>query len=364
MAGAMLTRPYPLRPRVVVPAVTMMLLVPFYLVIAAVTDERTLYAPELALDRMMPVQPAWSVIYLSYLLSPFLPLLIMRQEEHIRRTFLAWLMGWSVGYVCFLVYPTIAPRTDEVSGTGFFVWFLQGIYDADPPRNCFPSLHVATVFVAALSCWHVHRGVGLAAGIWASLIAVSTVFTKQHYVADVISGIFLAGVAWAMFLRSCPRAITPEPDRRAAPVLLAGLLGLYGLFVACSWVAYQLGRAAWGGRVCRIAFSAGRGKLPRNHATNGLGRKIPEGRGVLEPGRAVAADEAVPGTPCGARAHLGAGQRPWTRGGAGGGIRARGRRPRHRADGRGGGPRALSPTGGAIHGRGCVCPADGAARRV
>ena len=227
--------------RVVGPAVTMMVLVPFYLVIAEVTDERTLHAPELALDRMVLVQPAWSVIYLSYLLSPFLPLLMIRQVEHIRRTFLAWLMVWSVGYVCFLVYPTVAPRTDEVAGKGFFAWFLQGIYDADPPRNCFPSLHVATACVAALACGRVHRGVGFAAGLWAVLIAVSTVFTKQHYVADVVAGMILAVAAWLVLLRNCPRVPTPERDRRAAPFLLLGLVGLYGLAVAGLWVAYQLG---------------------------------------------------------------------------------------------------------------------------
>ena len=236
----MLTRPFPLRARVVVPAVTLMLLVPCYLVIAAYTRDWTLHAPELALDRMVPVQPAWSVIYLSYLLSPFLPLLMIRQEEHIRRTFLAWLMVWVVAYAWFLVYPTIAPRTDEVDGKGFFAWFLQGIYDADPPRNCFPSLHVATAFVAALSCGRVHRGVGVAAILWAVLIAISTVFTKQHYVADVITGIALAGAAWALFLRGCPREAILESDRRAAPFLMLGLFGIYGLVVAGLWVAYQL----------------------------------------------------------------------------------------------------------------------------
>lgn len=237
----MLTRPYPLRARVVVPAVTLMALIPFYLVIAAVTDDRTLHAPVMALDRMVPVQPAWAVIYLSYLLSPFLPVLIVRQEELIRRTFLAWLLVWSVGFACFLVYPTMAPRTDEVSGTGFFAWYLRGIYAADPPRNCFPSLHVATVFVAALSCWRVHRGVGLAAGLWAALIAASTVFTKQHYVADVVAGIVLAGAAYGLFLHRCPREAVPATDRRAAPFLMLGLFGLYGLAVAGLWVAYQLG---------------------------------------------------------------------------------------------------------------------------
>ena len=122
-------------------------------------------------------------------------MLVMRQEELIRRTFLAWLLVWVVGYVCFLVYPTILPRPASAAiGEGFFACVLRGIYDADPPRNCFPSLHVASPFVAAFACYRVHRGVGLAAGLWAALIAASTVFTKQHYVADVIAGIFLA--AW------------------------------------------------------------------------------------------------------------------------------------------------------------------------
>ena len=237
----MLTRPFPLRTRVVVPAVTLMLLVPCYLVIAAVTRDRTLHLPELALDRMMPVQPAWAPIYLSYFLIPFLPMLIMRQEELIRRTFLAWLMVWIVGYACFLVYPTTLPRPVGEIGKGFFAWFLLGVWDGDPPRNCFPSLHVATPFVAALGCWRVHRGVGLAAGLWAALIAISTVYAKQHYVADVIAGIFLAGAAWAVFLRNCPRVVIPESDRRAAPLLLLGLIGIYVLVVAGLWVAYVIG---------------------------------------------------------------------------------------------------------------------------
>lgn len=239
--AAMLTRPYPLRPRVVVPAVALMLLVPVYLVIAEVTDGRTPHVPELALDRLVPLQPAWSLIYLSYLLCPFLPILLMRQEEQIRRTFLAWLLVWIVGYACFLVYPTALPRSGRAIGDGFFAWVLRGVYSADPPYNCFPSLHVATPFVAALTCYRVHRGVGLAAGLWASLIALSTLFTKQHYVADVIVGILLAGVACVVFLRNCPRVATPELDRRAAPFLLLGLLGIYALVVAGLWIAYRMG---------------------------------------------------------------------------------------------------------------------------
>lgn len=240
----MLTRPYPLRPRVVVPIGALMLLVPVYLVIAALTDDRLLHMPELALDRLLPVQPVWAPVYASHLLLVFLPVMLLRQEELIRRTFLAYLLVWITGYVCFLAYPTIAARTDEVPGTGFFVWCLRGIYLADPPRNCFPSLHVAHDFVSVAACWRVHRGVGLAAGLWATLIAASTLFTKQHYVVDVVGGIALAGVAWVVFLRNCPRETVAELDRRAAPALLIGLIGLGGFVLAVFWVAYLVGQTA------------------------------------------------------------------------------------------------------------------------
>ena len=74
----------------------------------------------------------------------------------------------------------------------------------------------------------------------ASLVAIATLLTKQHYIADVIGGIFLAAVAHAVWLRSYSRANIPELDGRLAPVLALCVSGIVGLGVACFWVAYQL----------------------------------------------------------------------------------------------------------------------------
>jgi membrane-associated phospholipid phosphatase len=244
MVREVLTRPYPLSIPTVVPMVTLMLLVPFYIFIGDFMRGRPVHVPELALDRGVPLRPAWALVYGAlYLFLIQLPVFVVRQEALVRRTILAYLMVWIVAYVFFLTYPTIAPRPMKVMGEGFVVWGLRFLYSADPPHNCFPSLHVAHSCVSALTCSLGHRGVGIAAGVCASLVGISTLYTRQHYVLDVIAGILLACVAYVVFLRKYPRESIPEIDRRVAPALAAGVVGILGLVAACFWVAYRLG---WG----------------------------------------------------------------------------------------------------------------------
>jgi hypothetical protein len=80
--------------------------------------------------------------------------------------------------------------------------------------------------------------VGTAAVVAASLVAVSTLYTKQHYVLDVAAGVLLAAAAYAVFLRGLFRKEIPELDRRVTPVLALGLLGFIAILVASSWLVY------------------------------------------------------------------------------------------------------------------------------
>jgi membrane-associated phospholipid phosphatase len=220
-------------------------IVPSYIVIAELMPGRVLHAPEVALDRAFPLQPTWALVYGTlYLFLILLPVFVVRQQELIRRTVFAYLTIWLVAYACFLEYPTIAPRPVEVAGGGFLAWGLRFLYSADPPYNCFPSLHVAHSFVSAAACYRVHRGVGIAAGGCATLIGVSTLYTKQHYVLDVVTGMLLAFGACMVFLRKGPRQGISAIDREAAPTLAIGVAAVVCFAAACFWAAYRFGAGA------------------------------------------------------------------------------------------------------------------------
>jgi membrane-associated phospholipid phosphatase len=231
-----LARPY----RVTVPMVLLVALVPFYIFIPELFPPSTRHVPELALDRMLPLHPVWALVYGAlYVFLILLPIFVVRQEELIRRTVFAYLLIWLTAYVFFFaLYPTAAPRPARVIGQGFAVWGLRTLYSSDPPYNCFPSLHVAHSFVSALACLRVHTRLGVVAVGFATLVAMSTLFTKQHYVLDVVAGVVLALIAYGVFLRGYAVERVPELDRRVAPALALCLGAVVAVGLAGYWIAY------------------------------------------------------------------------------------------------------------------------------
>jgi membrane-associated phospholipid phosphatase len=134
----------------------------------------------------------------------------------------------------------VAPRPVEVSGDDFATWSLRALYGADPPYNCFPSIHVAHSFVSALTIARVHRRLGVVTLVSAGLVALSTLYTKQHYVVDVIAGVLLALAAYALFLRRLPSSQITEADRRVAPLLALGVFAVVSLAIVGYWLLYQI----------------------------------------------------------------------------------------------------------------------------
>jgi membrane-associated phospholipid phosphatase len=221
------------------PLVILFLVMPFYMVIGwEYTPYVAQHVPATALDDLFPLSPPWAVVYASLLLAALLPAFVLHDTELFRRTVIAYIIAWLVAYAFFLGWPTVCPRPAKVQGGGFPEWFLRNVYGTDHRYNCFASLHVAQCFIAALACRFVHRRLGDLLLVWATLVALSTLFTKQHYVADAICGTLLgvASVSIA-FLGYDPRVI-PQHVRALAPKLGSAAFAIYGLLVAALIVAY------------------------------------------------------------------------------------------------------------------------------
>ncbi len=106
---------------------------------------------------------------------------------------LATLGTFAVSYLFYLVLQTQVDRAPLIGGD-IFSQLIRGLYAADAPYNAFPSLHAGLATVWAIGWWRSGWWVRVPMVIWAGLIVASTVFVKQHYVADVVAGVALASI--------------------------------------------------------------------------------------------------------------------------------------------------------------------------
>lgn len=73
-------------------------------------------------------------------------------------------------------------------------------FASDPSFDCFPSLHAAVVVIcfyawyryARLRPTRLTRGIAIGMLVVAIGVIISTLFVKQHYIADEVAGIILA----------------------------------------------------------------------------------------------------------------------------------------------------------------------------
>jgi membrane-associated phospholipid phosphatase len=166
----------------------------------ALTNRHPIFAPHLLpmsfVDSHVPFVPATVLIYTSeYFFFAFV-YFGLRDQDNLSRYLYAFFFLQVASALIFLGFPTIYPRglypiPDDLPGWlhGIWIWLRK----VDRPTNCFPSLHVSSVFLSALAFRSGdQKKLSWVFLIWAGLIALSTLTTKQHYLADILSGAALA----------------------------------------------------------------------------------------------------------------------------------------------------------------------------
>lgn len=172
-----------------------------YFVTSRITYPK-LYDLSIPLDERVPFVPAFILVYFGcYLFWAVNYILIARQgREHAFRFFVADVMSRLVCLLFFLVLPSTVARP-EVAGDGICSGLVRLLYDIDPSINLFPSIHCLVswfCFIGIRSRKNIPLWYRAFSCIVAVGVFISTVTLRQHVIVDIISGVLLAEIMYAV----------------------------------------------------------------------------------------------------------------------------------------------------------------------
>jgi membrane-associated phospholipid phosphatase len=156
---------------------------------------RTLFLPG---EERLPFLPIFEYLYVLTYFIAVLMIATVRDYDRFRRLVHATGLTLLIAYLTYLIFPVYFERP-HLEVTSLHTWLLSLEY-RDKPYNHFPSLHVALSWLAV----HAAQVSGRSrAGLWllAIGISVSTLFVKQHYIADVVYGFALSSATWWYTMR-------------------------------------------------------------------------------------------------------------------------------------------------------------------
>jgi membrane-associated phospholipid phosphatase len=146
-----------------------------------------------ALDSAIPVVPVFVIPYNS--LQPYiyatLILFLLLRTKYFQSACVAMITVWfiSYGFYYFLQSEVVRP---VLTATDVFSRAVMNVYAGDNAYNDFPSLHTSLSTILAIHWVRVNKPLGIVLSIWTALIVASTLFVKQHYIADMLFGLALA----------------------------------------------------------------------------------------------------------------------------------------------------------------------------
>ena len=162
---------------------------------ARITNSPTARIFDDAILARLPLIPAFTPAYLGVHVFSVIPYCVIPETRVLRRYFLGNLLIVSLSAIVWVTLPVRlerAPFAAEVPGFG--AWLLRAVYTTDPTTNCFPSAHCSVAVYSAIGLRFGPRPLFLWGIFTATAICASAIFTKQHYLADVVTGVMLAGL--------------------------------------------------------------------------------------------------------------------------------------------------------------------------
>lgn len=162
---------------------------------------------DMPVDRHIPLLLGFVLPYVSWfpMLAVMALILAVKDHEAYKRYMVFMGVAFMSTLVIYLIIPTCQNlRPEQVPEGGFFSWILAQVYGADNNANVCPSLHVIGAFAVCFAAWDAKelRKPMFQGAVWlvAFVVAISTVFMKQHGIVDLIIAVpYSFGMRWVVY---------------------------------------------------------------------------------------------------------------------------------------------------------------------
>lgn len=146
---------------------------------------------------------AYFTYYVVVVLAPVL-IAFRGRREGARRVMYSTMTAFVICYVWFVLYPVAGPNYAFPHPTGPVreVWSARLVYhtlaQGSSMGAAFPSSHVGATVAATLATLGEWRALGWICVVFASLLAVGTVYCQMHYAVDASAGLLVGVAGWAI----------------------------------------------------------------------------------------------------------------------------------------------------------------------
>jgi len=146
------------------------------------------------LDRKIPFVPQLALVYFSTYIFVIQPFIILSEAQLFYWMLVSFGSITVIASLIHAIVPSKIERIEKLDADGISGKMIDLFQKTCKPYGNFPSMHVAlSVPVVGANFMVSGTTAGSFTLVWAILIALSTLYTKQHYILDVLAGL-ISGV--------------------------------------------------------------------------------------------------------------------------------------------------------------------------
>lgn len=151
----------------------------------------------LPIDKKIPALPYFALIYVLWFpLIAIFPISLFKAAKNLYELYvICWITDIVISVIIYLAYPTTCTRPKDLENIKGG-WMLKILYKFSyKGLNCSPSMHCSIstlVLIFALTASTMPINLRIIYSTTALGIILSTLFTKQHVLVDLVTGALLA----------------------------------------------------------------------------------------------------------------------------------------------------------------------------